>query len=196
MKINSINNLSFQKHLSANCSVIQNNEPKHANIYVLEQGTDDFYFYRHKWTDSWQEADYLDQINEDIVFNRNPNDIFIVMEDEDENLLGYSEISEYQDEVVLDFIETVPDCSLESVGRKIKYIGETMLAYIVSLCKLIGKDLEIHSVADSYTTRNFYYKNCGFEELSRTNAIMRKENFDKFLKHNKNHTGSDVEILV
>lgn len=196
MKINSINNLPFQKYLTANCNVVQNNEPKQANIYVLEQGTDDFYFYKHKWTDSWQEAYYLDQINEDLVFNRNPNDVFLVMEDEDENLLGYSEISEYNDSVVLDFIETAPNSSIETVGRKIKYIGETMLAYIVSLCKLIGKDLEIHSVADRYTTRNFYYKNCGFEELSRKNAIMRKENFDKFLKHNKNHTGSDVEILV
>lgn len=199
MKISKINNISFQKKLSAKCNIIENGKPKKANIYQLEKGVDDDYFRDAKRNASWQSSYYLAEVEADFdKFGNKDWSHFCVMEDEQGDLLGYCEFIKYEisKNGYLETIETAPVDSIYNKKRKTKYVGETMLAYLVLLCKKENVDFEIMEIAQRQRTRDFYYKNCHLEKIDDNRALLRKENFDKFIAQNEAHTGSKIELNV
>lgn len=197
MKINSINNISFQKKLVAKCKYIQDNQQKDANIYELEGGVDDKYLSFNLNKIRWAEnaffrgsviVDYLD-------FKFSKSTKFYVMEDEKENLIAYSEFSNRYNTGELDIIETVPDGSIYNPERKTKYIGETMIAFLVNLCKKLDKDFKVVDIAENKQTKDFYYKNCKLRQVAPKEAVLLKEDFNNFLEQNEHHTGSKIDLI-
>lgn len=198
MKISKINNISFQKKLSARCNVIQNGKPKRVNIYQLEKGVDDDYFIKAGKIANWKQGNYyLREIASDFdKYGSKDWSHFCVMEDDEGNLLGYSEFIKYNvsKNGYLETIETAPSDSIYNKKRRVKYVGETMIAYLVLLCKKENLDFEIMEIAPRKATRDFYYKNCHLEPISKDRAILTKEKFNEFLAQNEAHTGSKIEL--
>ena len=196
MKINKINNLFFQKKLVANAHVIKNNSPEKVSIYELEKEVDNDYFTKAKNDENWKNAQFLEFIESDFKYLSKGEETIYSMEDSLGNVLGLSKISDFMSFKVLEFIETAPKYSIIKKGRRtFKYIGETMLAFIASLCKQEDKYLDIADVVHNRKVRNFYFNNCGFEDLTCDRAILRKNKFDGFLEHNKAHTSSNIELI-
>lgn len=196
MKINSINNILFQKKLVAKCKFIQDNLQKDANIYELESGVDDNYLRFNLSKTKWSEnAFYAGSIVIDYLdFKSSKSTKFYVMEDEKENLIAYCEFANRYDNCELDIIEALPEASIYNSERKTKYIGETMIAFLVNLCKKLSKDFKVVDIAERKQTKDFYYKNCQMKQIAPKEAILEKEKFNEFLEQNTRHTGTEIGL--
>lgn len=196
MKINKINNLFFQKKLVAKANVIKKNTPERVNIYELEKEVDKDYFEKISKDENWKNAQFLEFIESDFKYLSKGEETIYSMEDSSGNVLGLSKISDFMNLKILELIETAPKYSIIKRGRRtFKYIGETMLAFIASLCKKEDKYLDIADVVHNRKVRKFYFNNCGFEDLTCDRAILRKNKIDNFLEHNKAHTSLNIELI-
>ena len=118
------------------------------------------------------------------------------MEDSKGNILGLSEITSHKDVVFLDYLETAPRYSINNKSKRtFKYIGETMISFIASLCKRDNKDLDIPDVAERQTTEDFYYEDCGFMHENYHEAKMYNKRLGNLIAHNEQHTGSRIELI-
>ena len=117
------------------------------------------------------------------------------MENPKGNCLGYIivetdfDVPERKDVV---YLETCPKYNSSNPKRTIKYIGETLLAFVVKIAQKNNKKF-ISIPIWSKTAENFYKENCGFEEKEACLYLYR-ELFDSFLSKNKKHTKSSILI--
>ena len=197
MRITGQNYINFQKKLVAYCKVGQAPNSQKASIYKLEHPLDIGYYEKcARQDDNWTKSYYLEEIAS--YFELCGNSLsFYTMENEDGDTLCVSVMDEKTlNENRLDYLETAPKLSsYNSGGRKIKYIGETMLAFLVKLSKRDKLFFDIPDVAKRDKTKDFYFKLCGFHSNEMDGAYLNSYEFDAFVAQNEEHTNSQIEIL-
>ena len=198
MKINSIKNFAFQKRLVANCKIGCNETRQKAKIYEIEYPQDRQYWYDLIQDENWKNNFYLTHICGDFEeFSDIQGEHFYAMEDKEGKCICISEFDEYNEKQnSLDFIETAPALSTYTKNpNRIKYIGETMLAFLVKKTKEQGKKrFFIPLVANRERTLDFYYTQCGFNRQG-TAGSLAKKNYDRFIRSNEEHTNSSISLI-
>ena len=206
MKIlNNLNNVSFQKKLMAKCSVIKYDEPIDCRIYSLEadKKQDRNYFKNLEEDRIWQDNYFVSSLN--VAINNkftSPNDYYksvdiFVLEDRDESCLGYCEIDRVQKRrMSLNYLETAPEYVNDRKNKKsnIRYIGESIISFLVLLAKKEDKNLTVWTPSDS--ARPFYQKKIGFNS-PRVNYVLSLDRnlYDTVVNKNKAHTTTGVVLL-
>ncbi len=193
---------SFQKRLVANGAVKSGNYSQNIKIYFLDDKPKDFAeLFDADTQPQWQHNYYLDKLLDALclVRGKNPLMVFDTYTIEDDNsMLGYCLIdNKRKKEAIIEFIETAPDysCYNMSEKRQYKYIGETMMAFLAQMCKQQNKDLYVYSIANRKKTLDFYYNQCKFERVNKTDAKIQNSKLDKLIKSNASHSGKAVDLL-
>ncbi len=199
MKIlSSLNLVSFKKTLVANCSVIKKDNTKvPCSIYDLNQHDDSDYFEKIPNKNDWNGARYLCYLKEDLAeLDDKPDRKIFALEDNNGECLGYSEVlyDENINEVL--FLETVPTQNFSSREKSsFKYIGETLLSFIVKQ----SKEQKVKSVELQATvaSTNFYKDKCFFKlPIKETDPLyLISRDFSKLIKQNEEHTKSSIELI-
>lgn len=194
MNISPLTNIFFQKKLMANCTIGEPNNQKKAKIYMLEYPQDINYYTKYNKSYEWEGNYYLDRMPENFS-DYTPNIDYYVMEDENNQMICYSVLKRKRSRNDLQFIETMPKMSSYNMcNRKIKYIGETMLAFLIGLTKEDGANFEISRIAQRPKTQSFYFDLCKFTPIDDgCSGYMEKKKFDKFIKRNASHTGKEIK---
>lgn len=195
MKISTVKNISFSKKLVANCHIGTCEDKHEAKIYQLDKESDYFLFRKVKDVGDWQNSFYFLTLMCEFCSDYKKSQYY-VMEDEKGKAICFSKTTKAKKKTDLDYIETVPKLSANSLSRKIKYIGETMLAYLVLESDSENKILNVPNVANRDRTKSFYYEQCGFKKNGKHAAYMPKESVKDFIEQNKMHTGSTIEIIA
>ena len=198
MKLGS-SDINFGKKLVATANVVKvfNGKEKSlpCSIYQLEREVDKDYFKTQP--KYWKRAAFLDSVEAEIATKHSKyrpiGDIYVV-EDSKGKMLGYCEQDELYFQNALVLIETSPACLSSKKDRKIKYVGETMLAFLVKMAKNQNKAaFAVDSVLDE--ARDFYSKKCGFEKDGIRTYILSEKQFDNFISQNENHTQGKIEFM-
>ena len=168
MKINFLqSNINFGKTLIANCMLPRKSaKPLPCKIYEIKTTDDKDYFLKLSKKDMWRDGDYVhemdDEFNSEVTGQRT-----FVMENQKDKCLGYVIVEtdfDTPDKSDIVYLETCPKYKSSNPKRTIKYIGETLLAFVV---KIAQKDNMKSVCIPVWTTtaENFYKENCGFQEI-------------------------------
>ncbi|MBQ8886382.1 MAG: hypothetical protein IJY61_01610 [Candidatus Gastranaerophilales bacterium] len=200
MKIqNLLNPVSFKKTLVANCSVIKKeNTVLPCQIYSLSQKDDIDYFEKVSNAKEWKSARYLCYLKDDLKTIDEDEDYSIfTLENLDGDCLAYSEIVKKPqniDEVL--YLETVPSQTyLNSHKATCKYIGETMLSFMVKKSKQEkSRRVELHP---SISSTSFYLDNCYFTKphCDTEPFYIPRYRYPKLIEKNETHTHSTIELI-
>lgn len=198
MQINSP--ITFGKTLVAQCDLRRQNHRKvPCNIYELNFPEDKDYFVKLENSKPWQDAWYLWDMDEEFNSDATGEKTYVI-ESEAGKCLGYAVVlsnEESPEEEELVYLETCPKYQTKNIKRTIKYIGETLIAFISGICK--NKDTKtIEIKAYSTNGEKFYKKNCNFEQRDDENQtlFLRQENFESVIKQNEAHTHSEIRYIV
>lgn len=195
----SLSKVSFQKTLVANCAVIKKDNTKvPCSIYDLNQHEDSDYFEKIPNKTDWNGARYLCYLKEDLAeFDDKPNRKIYSLENKNGDCFGYSEVL-YDDDNINEilFLETVPTQNFSSREKSsFKYIGETLLSFIVKQSKEQKvKNIEVQA---SIASTNFYKDKCFFRLPKKETAplYLINRDFSKLIKQNEEHTKSSIELV-
>ncbi len=196
MKINSIHsNVFFQKRAVAKANVLNGSKPISCTIYQLEEDKDWRYF--NKQGAAWKDAEYVDLIADYLKMVHCKKDFsysgVYVIENQYGECLGYCEYGENKDKNTLYLLETHPKHQNQNVKRKLKYIGETLLAFLAKMSVAKDGDFEVYYVAKD--ARDFYAK-CGFLGLTDSKIIVKDKNIlQKLINQNTRHTKKEIELI-
>ncbi len=194
MNLNKLQNVSFQKKLVAYANVIKNKQPYPCTIFKLEKGTDSDYF--TKQGQIWKKAKYLQPVEAELEgdfcnLHTGDSEIF-VLENPNGKCLGYchQDTLNKGNEVIT--LEVHPRYRYENKERTIKYIGETLLAFLAKLSQQQKKStLKIdHATKNS---RPFYTKKCGFN--NENSPELDKGSFNALIKQNEKHTKGKIAFI-
>lgn len=195
MKISSTPNIFFQKKLIAKCNVIDTCKQKPCKIFELDYtDSQDIKYYRKLHKDkNWEDYFYIDNISSDIEAGVETR--YFVMEDENEHCLAICEVDEcYPDQNELLYIETAPACCSENKKRTLKYVGESLITFLVGLAK--SQEKEKFAICDPRDQAVLFYKKCGFKINDfDDNMTMKNSDFTQLLDRNKAHTGQKIEYI-
>lgn len=191
---NSINNLSFQKRLIANCKIVDKGKSVPCQIYELSKRDDVDYFQSLLKDRSWKGQGFVEYIN-DIFSHSCCNDAkYYAIENAKNKKLGfcqiYQEPNQYDE---LEIIEVMPKAAHDNSSRTAKYIGETLITFLVEKAKKEGKKSFVVPV--SIPDARDFYKNCGFERYGDCSFLMKAKNFDNLINKNIEHTGSAIDFV-
>ncbi len=192
MKLNTIQDLNFQKKLVA--SVRKPNCAQNYNIYKLDKD-DKFYFYdiRPYWQDSLLFLDFIDAFDE----RYGAYDFYVLENDKKECLACAQTLDSSEGETELICIESQPDVAYKNKDRKVKYIGETMIAFLLKMSDKNNKKEFIvpHMLS---TAAPFYIENCGFKMYDKSGFMAShktNEEYQKLISQNEAHTGAKIELI-
>lgn len=192
------NQISFKKTLVANCSVIKKDNTKvPCLIYGLNQQDDSDYFEKIPNKTDWNSARYLCYLEDDLAeLDEKPDRKIYVLESENGECLGYSEVL-YDDKTnEILFLETVPTQNFSNREKSsFKYIGETLLSFIVKQSKQQkARSVELQATVAS---TNFYKNKCFFKSPKKEldPLYLKKKDFSKLISQNEKHTKSTIELV-
>ncbi|MBQ8635470.1 hypothetical protein IJX73_03865 [bacterium] len=188
-------NISFAKKLVAKCHIGDKENSCEANIYHLDRESDYLLFRKIKDTRNWDNSFYFLTIMNEFCSDYNKSQYY-VMEDEKGDAICFSKTSKTKKKTDLEYIETMPKISTNNPRRIMKYVGETMLAFLVLVSDSENKVLNVPNVANREKTKKFYFEQCGFKKNGKHAAYMPKDRTHEFAEQNKCHTGSKIEIIV
>ena len=193
MRINNTQNINFQKKLIGLGAVKQEDISKAVKFFQLDELSDMHDLKQARKSVDWFGNYYLNDVVNGKGYHIQKYDVF-TMEDEAQNILGFSIIDRNGSQTILDTIETAPRLSCYREKRPMKYIGETMMAFIA---KLSGeKDVTVRDIAQRPKTKNFYFSQCRFSKnIFSDGATLRRRNFKKLINANEAHTGKEVELI-
>lgn len=192
--------VSFGKTLVAQCDLRRQNHRKvPCNIFQLNFPEDKDYFFKLENSKPWEKAWFMwdmdEEFNSDVTGERT-----YVIESKGGRCLGFASVLEDDElpgEEELVYLETCPKYQITNEKRTIKYIGETLIAFITGLAK--GKDIKTIEIK-AYTSNGerFYKKKCNFEQRNdeKQTLFLRRENFENVINKNKAHTHSEIRYLV
>lgn len=196
MKINNMNNFSFQKRLIANCAVLKEKQPEACKIYKMGAQDQDYFKNLFK-EESWQDAYYLESIDAMMKYRTLGGRQIYSMEDSNDNCIAFCEVDhECIDSDILEFIEVAPKIASSNGKRKTKYVGETLMSFLMKYALQNGKQM-LAVDSPSERAEDFYLKNCGMSErtiLNRKDFVINEKGINKLLDKNLSHTGSKIEI--
>ncbi len=194
MRISNINLISFQKRLVASATIKENNKNEPVDIFLLDKSDDGSILSNAKRSEDWENEFYLSNILGSYYLDYKKANHY-VMQNKDGDTLCVSKTYPKGNKVNLSYIETAPRLSTYNPIRNTKYIGETMLAFMVKEANARKKEFHVPVVAVRPKTLNFYYEQCGFDKDGRNSAVMPKERAPKFIKKNEKHTGSEIKLM-
>lgn len=209
MKISAVsnNNISFQKTLAARVNVLKNNEPYPCKIYKLDKTDKDYFegllssqnnnfpYFLYILNDEFRGF-----CNDDMLYDATD---FFVLEDKKSRCLGFLETSKMENgEKNIDYLEIAKNCADSNSIRHVKYVGETMVAF---LAKLIQNTNSKSPYVVGFTipsARDFYTDNCGFIENNSDNddifipeLILPEEKMNDLIAQNEGHTKGKIELV-
>ena len=197
--VNTSKKISFAKKLVANCAIIKKEDTSYpCQIYSLDKNTDSDYFETVKNAEDWKNGRYLCYLKEDLktIEDDEEYEIF-ALEDKNGDCLCYSETAKRASNVTeILFLETVPSQTfLNSHKSKFKYIGETLLSFMIKKAKTEKENrVELHP---SILSTTFYKNKCFF--IQPRNEVypyyLNKNRFSKLIKQNERHTHSTIELI-
>ena len=193
MKIANISNsLSFKKKLEAKCHVLKNNYPYKCSIYSLNQREDADYFLDYNRSIQWKNSIYWRNMDEELR-EFYDHEKFYVMEDKDDNCLGFIKVRSASKSLprAVIFFETNPQYANDNKNRNIKYVGETLLAFVTKLAKK-EKSPVVNICVPTSSSIPFYKDKCGFEIQEGMGLILPTENYKNFIAQNEDHTGKKI----
>lgn len=187
---------SFGKKLVGTCQIkSSNDEAQCCKIYELTPQRDKFYFHKLKNNPNWQDNKYLgimDGLMQSPAPSTNSRAFCI---EKDNECLGYVRTQENGDKTQIDYLETCPKYQTKNKQRNTQNIGQTLLAFIITLAKKDEKE-EIRIPYPAKSAIPFYKKKFNFrtEDIGTKKLILDEDKFDKALeKYNKN-TGVNLEL--
>ena len=204
MKINSINNVNFEKRRVAKAKIGQKDNPKKVKIFLMDKA-EDYYELFDKlnmpdWKSGCYETAFLHSFACEYVTESFPKSDFFVMENNKGEIVTFANIThnctKKSRDAYLNLLETSPAFKTFSQGeRKYRYAGETMIAFLVNLAKKY-KEKYIELTYDD-DAKDFYRKHCNFDvdEVNGT-AKLSQDSYDKILKSNAKHINNSLRILV
>lgn len=159
------NNISFEKKLVAKTNVLSGDNLQRAFIYKLDRVSDKDYFKKvlANEENSWKDGFLIYSASNDMIVN---NDDFYVLEDSEENCLGFIISRDYTDEfnrthTTVRKLETAPIYSSRNKDRKIKNIGKALIDFMKKVkCEKNGNTLFISS---PFLSALEFYEKQGFE---------------------------------
>ena len=202
MKINFNNQASFQKKLVATSRIGEGATRQKVRIYELDSFEDRADLDKLYATSTWDKSYYVEEINEEFAkkFTTSiaQDSHFYLMENTKKEPICVSVLNKaHKKKNQLDYLETAYAYSSYGDGtRRVRYIGETMLAFLVKMTKKEDKNFEVPDVAQREKTKNFYFKQCGFEKISDRVAYLKRKKFKGFIASNRSHTGSKIKISI
>lgn len=142
----------------------------------------------------WQGQSFVEMIDESFNHGKLTNQKYYAIETQRGKKIAFSQVDEFypdRDELVL--IETMPCAAYDNSGRKRKYIGESMLAFLVEKAKKNGKAFFriLAPIPDSYE----FYTKSGFAKRAESGLMMEDVDYDVFIGKNGKHTGTKVQIM-
>lgn len=204
MKVNFAQNfMSFGKTLVATGGYIREGKSEPCSFYQVKGDEDSKYLKKLYCTDEWCNSEYLEPFIMNLDNEEWEGDEFFAVEDKDGNCIGLTELydlSHYDKNgrgVYL--LETIPMHSSKNEDRNIKYIGETILAFITKLTqKDKGDIVDIPMACDCAVP--FYVDKCFFskgtkEEVEFTNVSLKEKHFDDLIKQNEAHTQTEIKFV-
>lgn len=193
MKITNISNsLSFKKKLEATCHVLKDNHPYKCGIYSLNQREDADYFVDYNRSTQWKNSTYWINMDEELR-EFYDHEKFYVMEDKDDNCLGFIKVRSVSKKLprTVIFFETNPQYANGNKNRNIKYVGETLLAFVTKLAKK-EKSPVVNISVPTGSSIPFYKDKCGFAIQKGLGLILSTEDYKKFIEQNEAHTGKKI----
>lgn len=200
MKI--FSNISFGKKLKATCQVkTDSGEAKPCQIYELNKKDDIDYFCKLKKSKEWSNGEYLEITNQMMLSPLTNRGLRTYsLETKEDGCIGYISTHDFdfiKDKTYVEFLETCPQYTSENKRREIKYIGQTLLAFVVGLADKEDKTrVCISSTAPK--SRKFYTKGCGFRQdyNGKDGLILNSQSYEKFLNRHKENTGKEIEFIA
>ncbi len=182
--------ISFKKTLIKNCTIPdKKNHPTPCGIYKLDLPEDRYYFTKLLKDKKWDGNKYLDDIDDSIRIDGEYENNY-VLESENGECLGFictTDEPKFNAKEV-DYLETCPYYAKQNPERDLKYIGETLLAFVVEL----AKKGDFNSVIIPFPAKRavkFYMDKCGFiQGADGVAKIMCKKDYHKLIEQNKKHT--------
>ena len=196
MRINFNNFISFEKKLVANCSIKNNEQKEDCKIYKLNKKEDRRYFLDLSKNKEWNHFHYIYVADGEFRNGLLPSE-FYVLETEDEKCLGYCQVvtdEEEYDELYI--LETKPSEIADNENRQRKYIGETLLSFLVKKAFKKGKKqfLINYPAPSAYF---FYEDKCGFKyDRKQERLALTPIASEKLISQNEKHTNGKIEIIA
>lgn len=179
---------SFKKQLVAEANVVKGQKPVPCKIYSLSNKEDKTYFEDLKHSFDWKGYHLILGAAYDLK-NSPANSKIYALEDENEKCLGYVETRETAEDKEIVFIETCPNSKHQNKLRKYKFIGETLMSFVVGLAK---KENASNVVVPCVLNEawGFYTDGCGFyDDLYNVLGLYLPCNeYDNLINKNKNNT--------
>ena len=198
MNVSHHNNLiSFKKSLVAKTAVVKDGKTKDCKIFVLDKEKDKDYFLKLVQTPEWRGSGFIYRMHS-LMFNPDAAEKFFVLEDNEENCLGYMQVHEQDDYSYkkVNYIETCPTYRNDKKKSSVKYVGETLLSFMANLSKKFDTSVLVVS-SPMERARKFYEEKCGFDYQdygSFSIEVLRSSRYDKLIKNNENHTKSKMVL--
>lgn len=194
--------ISFGKKLIAKCSVkTANAQEKPCEIYELSKKDDIDYFCRLKENKQWQNSEYTEITNQMMLSPLLNKGLKIFsLESKNEGCIGYICTQDFDfipNKTYVEFLETCPMYSSKNKKREIKYIGQTLMAFVVALAQKNKKDkVCVPTIAPK--SKRFYGKACGFRQDYKDNdgLIINRQNYNKFLRKHEEKTGKEITFIA
>jgi len=184
---------SFTSRLVAKTSHESGCKRKEYKIYQLNKDDDAHYF--DDMISDWP-CPMLVQDARWEFFERRKADEFYVLENSNKEILAFAKISNHKKDCVeLDLIETKPWLAFRHSNRKSKYIGETMLSFLLKRTQM--EKNKFFKAPHCISIAQGFYEKCGFEhdEVEARKMFKTRETFDELIEQNEKHTGSKIELL-
>lgn len=212
MRISAVsnNNISFQKTLVAEANVLKNNEAYPCLIYKLDERDKD-YFKNLLANPDCRFPDYLEEIKSDYDYYEidknqySEGTDFFVMEDENSDCLGILEVFESEESGTKDinYITVAKDCYSANDKRSIKYVGETLLAFVGKQLQRDGYNRRYTVFAPAKSALKFYMDKCGFSQIYEgcyrdmsPELFLPRNKIPKLIAQNEEHTKGKIELLL
>lgn len=189
--------ISFQKTLVKNCVIPdKRNYSSDCAIYKLDLPEDVDYFSKAQRDKKWNNNRFLDEIEESLQFAIKEENNYVIENDKGD-CLGYISTSDDNENKIKEvlFLETCPHYASANPKRGLKYIGETLLSYVVDVADKNGFECVSVPIVSS-KAEDFYTKKCGFEqdlEDASGEVLLPKKDFHKLIKQNQEHTEVGVK---
>lgn len=199
MKIESI---SFGKKLMARCQIKTNSgEIKPCEIYELKKEEDIDYFCKLKKNPEWENGEYIEITNQMMLSPLlNKGLRTFSLETKDEGCLGYISTHDFDfipNKTYVEFLETCPQYTSQNKKRKIKYIGQSLMAFVVGLAQEQNKT-RVCITTTAPKSKKFYSRACNFRQDYNGNdgLILNSQSYQKFLNRHKENTGKEIEFIA
>ncbi len=191
MKIDSLKfNIFFQKKFVSNALVVKEKTPYKCSIFEINYKDDYDYFDKLALDDKWKNSHFLDEQREDFELDITDEQIF-VMENNQNDCLGFICVSNAGDNKTkeVSILETCPEYSYRNKRSKYRYIGESLLAFVVKLTK--EQKMKILAIPIASKKAHGFYEKCGFQKGQKgafNDFYLKKKNFNSFIEQNNQHT--------